>query len=156
MVLYHVLWGGTCYVLVAIDVFSKLAINRLEKHYFVTIGKPARVLVDHGKQFTAKRFGSFLGEHHVKLVFSSVRHPQGNPAERVMRELGRLFRTYCRNKQTTWAKEMRQFGELLNNVVHESIGFAPCSCTSIECLTHRCVALLHFRVHRLLPICLRR
>ena len=126
------------YVLVAIDVFTKfvefyplkkattLAATRcLQNKYFPSVGKPKRILVDHGTQFTSRHFAAFTQENGVKLVFSSVRHPQGNPAERVMRELSRLFRTYCSDNHTGWAKAMKSFGDMINNVVHESTGFAP-------------------------------
>ena len=131
--------AGVTYLLVAVDVFSKwvalyplkrattaAAINRLEKDYFPNVGVPKRLLADHGTQFTSKKFSGFLAMHDVQLVFSSVRHPQGNPAERTMRELGRLFRAFCSDRHPRWAAEVRDFAGFLNNVLHESTGFTPC------------------------------
>lgn len=34
--------------------------------------------------------------------FFSVRHPQSNPVERIMRELGRFFRIFCA-EHAKWA-----------------------------------------------------
>jgi transposase InsO family protein len=130
--------GGVMYILVVLDVFSKwvalypvkratasVSVKKLKEDYFLRVGKPRRVLSDHGTQFTSKRWHDFLREEEVQMIFSSVRHPQGNPSERVMRELGRLFRTYRREKHTGWAKDIPSFQFFLNNVVHQSTGFSP-------------------------------
>lgn len=130
--------GGATYLLVVLDVFTKFValypikrattravLNRLTLDYFPMAGKPSRILTDHGTQFTAKTWRSTLEALGVRLVFSSVRHPQANSSERVMRELGRLFRAFCWEKHSRWAFEVRNFGNILNNVVHESTGFTP-------------------------------
>lgn len=130
--------GGTTYLFVALDVFSKYValyalkqantrtiLKKLEDHYFPNIGKPTRILSDQGTQFTSRKWSQTLISANVQPVFCSVRHPQGNPSERVMRELGRLFRTYCHGNHKKWATEVSHFQELLNNVTHESTGFAP-------------------------------
>lgn len=56
---------------------------------------------------------------------TSVYHPQSNPAERVMRELGRFIRTYCSNSHTKWSDYVSYIEWVLNNTVHESTGFTP-------------------------------
>ncbi|MCI0560640.1 MAG: transposase family protein, partial [Nitrososphaera sp.] len=107
--------GGVQYILVTIDTFSKLVnlftlkkataqvcVKKLRDHYFVNVGKPKRILSDHGSQFTARQWKQFAEESNVELVFSPIRHPQSNPSERVMRELGRYFRTYCSERHTGW------------------------------------------------------
>ena len=131
--------GGVVYLFVLVDVFTKWVtlypvkrattdaiVKRMEKEYFRDVGCPKRVLCDHGTQFTAKRWKAFLDSHSIRLIFSSVRHPQGNPAERIMRELNRLFRTYRRQQHKGWARNIPEFSRMLNEAVHESTGFAPC------------------------------
>lgn len=61
----------------------------------------------------------------VKVIFSSIRHPQGNPVERVMRELGRLFRTLCSEKHTRWGRHVSDIEFFLNVTTHHSTGFSP-------------------------------
>jgi transposase InsO family protein len=46
-------------------------------------GKQVTVLSDQGTQFTAKLWRSALEENDVEYVYTSVRHLQENPVERV-------------------------------------------------------------------------
>lgn len=129
--------GGVRYIFVLLDIFSKLvtlfaikrettevAINKM-RDYFRTNGKPRRVLCDNGTQFTSHKWGEFLAENDVRSVFISVRHPQSNPAERVMREIGRLFRTYCSDKHTRWSKYVKQIQEWINLSTSSLTGYSP-------------------------------
>lgn len=130
--------GGVTYIFVVLDVFSKLVtcyalkrattcaiLNRLIKDYFVKHGVVWRVMNDQGTQFTAGLWRSRLAECGVTVIHTSVRHPQANPVERVMRELGRLCRTFCHDHHRRWAYELAHFTALLNRAVHESTGFSP-------------------------------
>lgn len=130
--------GGVRYLCVGVDLFTKhlalyplkkattsAILNRLIKNYFPEFGKPEKILTDQGSQFKSKKWIDTLREHDVKTIFTSVRHPQANPVERYMRELSRLFRTYCYNKHTAWANYVKRFGDIMNSVVHESTGFTP-------------------------------
>ncbi|XP_043471737.1 uncharacterized protein LOC122504619 [Leptopilina heterotoma] len=107
--------GGLQYIFVVLDVFSKyvklypikketteIVLKKLRESYFPEMGKPKRILADHGSQFTSKKWSNCLSKLEVKVIFSSIRHPQGNPVERVMRELGRFFRTLCSERHTRW------------------------------------------------------
>lgn len=130
--------GGVTFLCVIVDLFTKYVtlyplkkattraiLNRLILDYFKKMGKPERILTDHGSQFTSKSWSHTLQPLGIKVVHCSVRHPQSNPVERYMRELGRLFRTYCFEQHTAWAKHVRKFGQFFNSVVHESTGFTP-------------------------------
>jgi hypothetical protein len=128
---------GSKYVLVLLDVFSKFiklyplrrattgAIIRSYEKYFKVFGKPERILSDLGTQFTAKNYAKKLKEWNIKITYTSVRHPRGNPVERCMRELGRLCRTYCENSHQSWAHQLVQFENWLNDVTHQTTGFPP-------------------------------
>jgi hypothetical protein len=61
----------------------------------------------------------------IGLSFTSVRHPQANPVERYMRELGRLGRTYCSTEHTGWCKFMPKFEYWLNSSVHSTTNQIP-------------------------------
>lgn len=130
--------GGVTCLLVILNVFTKyvtlyplkrataqVIVKRLREDYFVNVLKPKRILSDQGTQFSSTHWKNALKEEGIQAVYSSVRHPQGNPVERVMRELGRLFRTYCHENHKRWAYEVENISEFLNNTIHESIGCAP-------------------------------
>ena len=96
--------GGVKHIFVTIDAFSKLVclyprkrattaiiIKKIFPNYCEKYGKPKSIICDHGTQFTAKKWQDKLEEEEVQLIYSSIRHPQGNIVERVNRELGKFF-----------------------------------------------------------------
>jgi transposase InsO family protein len=130
--------GGVQYILVVLDVFSKLVklytlkhattkniLNKLTTDYFIKVGKPTTILSDHGSQFTAHKWYATLEAEGVKPVHSSIRHPESNPSERVMRELGRMFRAVTHDKHTAWPAWVKTIEFWLANVTHDSTGFTP-------------------------------
>ncbi|KAL3279019.1 hypothetical protein HHI36_016535 [Cryptolaemus montrouzieri] len=130
--------GGVTFICVIRDCFTKWVsfyplkrattrsiLHRLTNDLFPRMGIPESILNDHGTQFTAKRWKETLNSMGVKVIFSSIRRPQSNPSERVMKEIGRLCRTYCNEQHTRWAYELNNFSKFLNSLVHESTGFSP-------------------------------
>ena len=63
--------------------------------YIPEIGKPKSIITDHGTQFKGRKWRETLLNHGIKTYKTSVYHPNSNPAERVLREVGRILRTYC-------------------------------------------------------------
>ena len=97
----------------ALDLFSKLVtiyaikranthtcLNKLINDYFVHVGSPKKILSDHGTQFVSLNWKLKLESLGLKVLYSSIRHPQSNPVERTMRNIGRILRTYCAEKYT--------------------------------------------------------
>lgn len=130
--------AGVKYIFVVLDIFSKLVtlypikkankricLDKLRSHYFIKVGKPCRVLSDHGTQFTSPFWKAELESEGVEAIFSSIRHPQSNPVERIMRELGRFFRTYCAERHTAWARYVPTIRDCLNLMSHQSTGAVP-------------------------------
>ena len=130
--------AGVQYLFVLQDVFSKLitlypikrattqiCLNKLTSHYFEKIGKPNKILSDHGTQFTSPKWKARLEGLGVTVLFSSIRHPQSNLVERQMREVGRILRTYCSGRHTNWAKYVTFVQDCINFTTHQSTGFTP-------------------------------
>lgn len=130
--------GGVCYILVCLDVFTKFValyplkrattisiLNRLINNYIPSVIKPAVILCDHGSQFTSRSWYKTLTENGIRNRHTSIRHPQSNPSERVMRELGRLFRAYCHDRHTSWATFVPEISQWLNCTTHSGTGFTP-------------------------------
>ena len=126
------------YIVAFLDVYTKhvklyalkratttATLNRLLNDYLPLVGKPKRILSDHGTQFTSPKWSSALHKENITAVFSSVRHPQGNPVERVNRELGKFFRIFASHSHVSWARHLKQIEFLLNLTTHNSTGFAP-------------------------------
>ena len=127
--------GGVQYLFVLQDLFSKLVtiyainkantrtcLNKLLNHYFVHIGKPSSVLSDHGTQFVSPQWKLKLESLGIKVFYLSIRHSQSNTVERTMREVGRIFRTYCSDRHTKWASYVTFVHDCLNYTTHRSTG----------------------------------
>lgn len=130
--------GGVQHIFVMIDAFSKyvslypmkkattrVSLKKILDCYIPKLGKPKKILSDHGTQFTAHAWKNTLEKEDIKVCYSSIRHPQSNPTERVMRELGRFFRTFCSDQHTKWAKFIPEIENLLNITTHFSTGYTP-------------------------------
>ena len=66
--------------------------------------KPTRILSDNANQFNCKEWRQFPITQNIKLEFATPYNTQSDPVERVIREIGRILRTYCNEKQTNWYK----------------------------------------------------
>ena len=130
--------GGVQYIFVILDAFSKIvrlypmknsttqtSLKRIFENYIPECGKPKRILSDNGTQFTSPKWRNALEGEGIKVSFSSIIHPQSNPTERVMRKIGRLFRTLCRENHTAWANKVKQIEEILNITTHYSTQCIP-------------------------------
>lgn len=130
--------GKVKYIFVVIDAFSKLVklypivkantatvLRKIFIDYTRDVGKPRRILADNGTQFTSHKWRYELEQQDIKVHFCSIRHPQSNPTERVMRELGRMFRTFCSQSHVGWAREIKTIEKILNHTTHCSTGFIP-------------------------------
>jgi hypothetical protein len=82
------------------------------------------VLSDHGTQFQSKQWQETLEQWDIQPTFSTVRQPQSNPTERVMRELSRLFRTYCQDADANWATVLSKIELLFNITPYISTGYS--------------------------------
>lgn len=130
--------GGVQYIFVMLDAFSKyvslytmkkatvqMTLKKIFTQFIPKFGTPRRILSDHGTQFTSRAWKEELEEKGIRVLFSSIGHPQSNPTERVMRELGRLLRTVCATKHTKWAEFVPDIERVLNITVHQSTKLSP-------------------------------
>ena len=108
-------WHRHKYLIIIMDHFTKYVklypVNRattmkvlgvITELYIPEIGRPASIITDHGTQFKGRRWRNTLLSLGIKTYKTSVYHPGSNPAERVLREVGRILRTYCHNQQKKW------------------------------------------------------
>ena len=76
-----------------------------------------RVLNDVGPSFKIK-CGPVLWQNGIQPVFTAIRQPQGNSAERVNRELGRSFHVYCHEWYNSWPQYIQFSKQSLNHHHH--------------------------------------
>ena len=97
---------------------TRACLKKLFDYYIPESGKPIRILSDNGTQFTADLWRTDLEKNNIKVTFSSVRHPESNPTERVMRELGRFFRSFCYEIHSSWSDHVPRIENLMNITTH--------------------------------------
>ena len=129
---------GAKYLLTTIDVFSKFVviypikkantatvIRKILQDYIPKYGKPAKIICDHGTQFTSKLRAKKLREEKISLIFSSICHPQSNIVEGVHRELGRFFRTLTADQHMKWVTYVPTIQTIINETHHETTEKTP-------------------------------
>jgi hypothetical protein len=130
--------GNVRYLLVCLDVFSKhvmlyplksattkSCLNKITSHYFREIIKPEVILSDHGSQFTSPLWKNTLEGLQIQVRYSPIRHPESNPTERIMRELGKYFRIYCNMTHKKWPELVPYITKWLNLSASSSTGYSP-------------------------------
>jgi hypothetical protein len=96
--------GGVKYLFVCLEFFSKhvklyplktattrSCLKKLKDHYLQEVTQPNVILSDHGSQFASPAWRKALAELGIECKYSPIRHPESNPTERVMGELGKYF-----------------------------------------------------------------
>lgn len=130
--------SGYRYIIIIFDHFTKYTklypINKattqnilkiIFNRYANEVGKPESLLTDHGTQFKGKMWKRELNNAHIKTYKISVYHPSSNPAERVLREVGRILRTYCHDNHRSWSQVVHDAEDILNFAHHDTTGLPP-------------------------------
>lgn len=129
---------GVKYVLALLDIFSKhvklyplrkatteIILNKVLNDYLPMYGPIEKILTDNGTQFQNDRWKQQLKKRNVETCYTTPYHPEGNPVERTNREIGRILRTYCHAKHSSWAKWLPTIEHWINNTTHTSTGYTP-------------------------------
>jgi transposase InsO family protein len=130
--------GGVRYILVCLDVFSKHVklyplksattkgcLAKLKSHYFLNVILPQSILSDNGSQFSSPTWRKSLSELNIAVKYSPIRHPQSNPTERIMRELGKYCKIYCNMTHKKWPELIPHVEKWLNSSVSATTGYSP-------------------------------
>ncbi len=141
--------GGTIALLVAIDIHLGYvllvslkdtktdafiaATRKIIKEFAGTKTTVQKLLSDNGKQFRARKYLEFCTEplFSTKLeTFTTTYNLQGNPAERVVWDLGEKFRLTFNNKNnelidhTSWDEHIKKINFVLNHTP-KTHGYTP-------------------------------
>uniref|UniRef100_A0A2S2PES7 RNA-directed DNA polymerase n=1 Tax=Schizaphis graminum TaxID=13262 RepID=A0A2S2PES7_SCHGA len=129
---------GAQYILAILDIFSKhvklyalrkattvTILKKVTEDYLPRFGPIKQILTDNGTQFQNNKWKNRLKELGIHVYYTTTYNPEGNPVERVNREIGRILRAYCHKKHTTWVQYLDNIEYWLNNSTHESTGYTP-------------------------------
>lgn len=130
--------NGHKFIFAVIDIFSKytklypvtkLTGEKLAKFitedWTPTVGKPKRVLTDNATYFAGYTWRTILAAQEVEPVYTTSYYPEGNSAERVMAEVGRFMRAYCKSAHSKWNKYLPFLESCVNSTYHESVVVTP-------------------------------
>lgn len=92
---------------------------------FARVGFPSEIQSDQGSVFTSALTTTFLERCGVKLIHSSVCHPQSNSVERCHSTLKRVLRALCFEHKREWDACLPATLFALRTAPHESTGFTP-------------------------------
>lgn len=126
------------YILVALDIFSKYiklypivnmtaktVADKIINHYIPKVAKPHKILSDNGRQFVSREWRERLAFEGIQVVYTSPYHPEANPVEREMREIGRIMRAFAHKRHNIWSEYVLFTEQCLNQPFHSSIGCTP-------------------------------
>jgi transposase InsO family protein len=127
--------GGVRFIFVCVDVFSKFVrlyplrsattkacLNRFSNDYIVNVTQPKCVLSDNGTQFVSRTWKRRLADLNIRVMFSPIRHPQPNPSERYMREIGKFCWIDCREAHKKWPELLPHIERWLKGTISDSTG----------------------------------
>lgn len=93
--------------------------------YYKEIGRPNKILCDNATYFDNIRFRNFCNENNIKLNFTSIRHPNGNPVERYNQEVIKILRLYVHEKHNQWEEYLNKIEYYINNVPNSITHISP-------------------------------
>lgn len=92
---------------------------------FARIGFPAEIQSDQGSVFTSALTSTFLEKCGIRVVHSSVYHPQSNSVEKWHSVFKRVLRALTFEQKTDWEACLPATMFALRTVPHEATGFSP-------------------------------
>ena len=97
----------------------------IRDRYVPTHGHVKKIITDQAKQFRNKLWSETLTQQGIKPMLTSIRHPQGNLAERVNKELGKYMSIYCPDQHNKWVEYLPFFEKSINENYSEATGYPP-------------------------------
>lgn len=92
---------------------------------FARVGFPAEIQSDQGTVFTSALTTTFLEKCGIRLIHSSVYHPQSNPVEKLHSVMKRVLRALCFERKVDWDVCLPATMFALRTAPHEATGFTP-------------------------------
>lgn len=88
-------------------------------------GKPKRILADNATYFNNENFINHWKTQDISVIFTAIRHPKANPAERYVQEILRFLRLATQERHDEWVKHVKDVENFINNVPSTVTQIAP-------------------------------
>ena len=136
---------GKKYIMVTIDQFSrKICFTATADRCAKTLVKAATriiskkyttckyIITDNAKEFHSHEWKSFGDKHKITLRSTTPYNPQSSLAERTMRDLARIIRSYSYFNHSKWEELLPRIEKTFNSTIHSSINAIPYDITGEE------------------------
>lgn len=102
----------------------KTSISKLNQ-FINEVGKPVKILADNATYFNNDKFIGYWEKKNIHVIFTTIRHPKANPAERYIQEILRFLRLAKQERHTDWDKYLPRIINHINNTPHTITGISP-------------------------------
>lgn len=130
---------GNAYLLVVSDWFTKYTllfpmrqalastvVRLVENNVFLVYGVPQFIICDNGVQFAGTEFKDLAKTYSVQKIWYNARyHAQVNFVERCNRTIACAIRSYVKDNQKHWDRNIPQIQYAINSSVHEVTSYSP-------------------------------
>ncbi|KAF5282321.1 hypothetical protein FQR65_LT14375 [Abscondita terminalis] len=99
--------------------------NTPDYQYIKNEGKPRKIIADNATYFNNARFIEHFTEQNIKIIFSSIRHSQGNPAERNIQEVIKYLRILITTNHKEWKDHLQKVENFINWTPNIITGYVP-------------------------------
>lgn len=130
--------AGNTMLLICVDTFTKFVwlyplrqalasttIKTLQERLFKDFGTPENLISDNGPQFRSKIFKSMCFNNCINHITVTEYRPQGNLAERYLRNLKAALIAYHGQEHTSWDRNLPWIQFAFNTSKHEGHKFTP-------------------------------
>lgn len=130
--------SGYRYIFVVQDYFSKFVllhplrvasasacVKYLEEQVFLLFSVPQYLISDNGTQFKSRNFIRLCEHYKVKILNTTLYHPQANPVVRVNSTIKTMLTAYVSDIQRKWGEVLQQVGCAIRTQIHETIAATP-------------------------------
>ena len=107
------------------NIKSRTCLSKIVKDWIPKFGKIEAIISDNATVHKSKLFTATLREKEIRLYNSSAYFPQGNPCERIIRDIGIHMRILCHSNHRGWYESCHVIEGVINNLPCPSTGFTP-------------------------------
>lgn len=128
---------GSRHIFVVTDVFTKFVniypckktnkkvVKECLTNYFIENGIPSNCIMDNATYFNNENMKTWLRKTDIKPVYTSIRHPCSNPAERAIKEVIKQLRILIHSEQNLWEQNLNRIQEYMNRTPNTITEVAP-------------------------------
>lgn len=88
-------------------------------------GIPENCIMDNATYFNNKNLKTWLQKTKIKPIFTSIRHPCSNPAERAIKEVMKHLRILVYFEQRLWEQNLAKLQYYMNNTPNTVTEISP-------------------------------